>query len=246
MEHAMIDASMRFRRVGQALVGIGLIAAVALAWPPRHTAAETAKLVPAPSVDEAPGKASSETAVFAGGCFWGVQGVFEHVKGVTRAVSGYAGGHVTNPGYDAVSSGTTGHAESVSVTFDPRQISYGELLRIFFSVTLDPTEVDRQGPDRGTQYRSLLLVNGPDQERVARAYIAQLDAAHVFDGPIATRVEAAGAFWPAEGYHQDYLEHHPDAPYIVIYDQPKVRALRALFPDRWSGEPALAVRTAGN
>jgi peptide-methionine (S)-S-oxide reductase len=246
MEHAMIEASSTFRRIRQVLAGTGLIAAVALAWPARHTAAESAKLVPAPAMDEAPGKAVSETAVFAGGCFWGVQGVFEHVKGVTRAVSGYAGGHVANPGYEAVSSGATGHAESVSVTFDPRQISYGELLRIFFSVTLDPTEVDKQGPDRGTQYRSLLLVNGAEQERVARAYIAQLDAAHVFGAPIATRVEAAESFWPAEAYHQDYLEHHPDAPYIVIYDQPKVRALRTLFPDRWHAEPALVVRTVGN
>ena len=190
-------------------------------------------MLPAPAVDETPGKAATETAVFAGGCFWGVQGVFEHVKGVTRAVSGYAGGQVANPGYEQVSSGTTGHAESVSVTFDPAQISYGTLLRIFFSVALDPTQVDRQGPDRGTQYRSALFVTSPEQDRVAHAYVAQLEAAHAFSRPIATRIEPAGPFYPAEAYHQDYLEHHPDAPYIAINDMPKVHAVQSLFPAHW-------------
>jgi len=219
------------------VVGIAVLASVA------RTSAETARLLPAPAVDEA-GKATTEVAVFAGGCFWGVQGVFEHLKGVRRAVSGYSGGQVANPDYDQVSSGSTGHAESVSVTFDPALISYGKLLQIFFSVALDPTQVDEQGPDRGTQYRSMLLVNGPDQEKIARAYVAQLEAAHAFSRPIATRIESAGPFYPAEAYHQDYLANHPDAPYIAIYDMPKVRAVQTLFPANWRDEPALAVRTA--
>jgi peptide-methionine (S)-S-oxide reductase len=230
--------------VRHALAAIGLVAGAALLLPVARTSAETARVLPAPALDAAPAKAATEVAVFAGGCFWGVQGVFEHVKGVTRAVSGYAGGRVANPGYEQVSSGATGHAESVSVTFDPAQVSYGTLLRIFFSVALDPTQVDRQGPDSGTQYRSALFVSGPDQERVARAYVAQLDAGHAFSRPIATKIEAAGTFWPAEAYHQDYLEHHPDAPYIAINDMPKVRAVQSLFPANWRAEPALAIRTA--
>jgi peptide-methionine (S)-S-oxide reductase len=159
------------------------------------------------------------------------------VKGVTRAVSGYAGGHVKSPDYEQVSSGATGHAESVRVTFDPSQVSYGTLLRIFFSVALDPTQKDRQGPDWGTQYRSELFVNGPEQERIAKAYVAQLEAAHVFSHPIVTRIDPAGPFYPAEAYHQDYLDQHPDAPYIAINDIPKVEALRTLFPESWQPTP---------
>jgi peptide-methionine (S)-S-oxide reductase len=195
-----------------------------------------AHALPPPAMDAKPG-AGLETAVFSGGCFWGVQGVFEHVKGVTRAISGYAGGHVKNPDYEQVSSGATGHAESVRVTFDPSQVSYGTLLRIFFSVALDPTQKDRQGPDQGTQYRSELFVNGPEQERTAKAYVAQLEAAHVFSRPIATRIDPAGPFYPAEAYHQDYLDQHPDAPYIAINDIPKVEALRTLFPESWQPTP---------
>jgi peptide-methionine (S)-S-oxide reductase len=144
---------------------------------------------------------------------------------------------VANPDYEQVSSGATGHAESVRVTFDPAQVSYGTLLRIFFSVALDPTQKDRQGPDWGTQYRSELFVNGPEQERVARAYVAQLEAAHAFSHPIATRIDPAGPFYPAEAYHQDYLDQHPNAPYIAINDMPKVEALRTLFPERWQPAP---------
>ncbi|HEY4174330.1 MAG TPA: peptide-methionine (S)-S-oxide reductase MsrA [Rhodopila sp.] len=192
--------------------------------------------LPTSAVDEAPGT-GLQTAVFSGGCFWGVQGVFEHVKGVTRAVSGYAGGHVANPSYEQVSLGNTGHAESVRVTFDPAKVSYGTLLRIFFSVALDPTQKDRQGPDWGTQYRSELFVSGPEQERVAKAYIAQLDAAHVFGKPIVTRIDQAGPFYPAEGYHQDYLDLHPDQPYIAINDIPKIEALQTLFPGNWRPTP---------
>ena len=197
----------------------------------------SARALPQPAVDETATGHGLETAVFSGGCFWGVQGVFEHIKGVTRAVSGYAGGHVANPGYEQVSSGSTGHAESVRVTFDPAQVSYGTLLRIFFSVALDPTQKDRQGPDWGTQYRSELFVSGPEQEKVARAYLAQLEAAHIFSHPIATRIDPAEPFYPAEAYHQDYLDLHPDAPYIAINDIPKVQALQALFPDNWQPTP---------
>jgi peptide-methionine (S)-S-oxide reductase len=200
--------------------------------------AAAAQALPPPALDIKSTGSDPQTAIFAGGCFWGIQGVFEHVKGVTQAVSGYAGGRVANPGYEQVSSGTTGHAESVRVTFDPSQVSYGALLRIFFSVALDPTQKDRQGPDRGTQYRSELFVGGPDQERVAKAYVAQLEAAHVFGSPIVTRIDPVGPFYPAEAYHQDYLERHPDAPYIAINDMPKVQALQALFPENWQPTPA--------
>jgi peptide-methionine (S)-S-oxide reductase len=201
------------------------------------------RVLPAPTAD-LPAASAMQTATFAGGCFWGIQGVFEHVKGVSKAVSGYAGGSVANPDYEQVSSGDTGHAETVRVTYDPAQVSYGQLLQIFFSVGLDPTEVNRQGPDWGTQYRSELFVADPDQERVARAYLAQLEAAHVFARPIATRIDPAGPFYPAEAYHQDYLEHHPDQPYIAINDIPKVEGVQKLFPDHWQSKPVLVSKPA--
>ena len=221
-----------------AACGIGaLVYAIAL---PTVQADTPPQVLPPPAVDSAP-STGLQTAVFAGGCFWGVQGVFEHVKGVTKAVSGYAGGSVANPGYEQVSSGSTGHAESVSVTFDPTRVSYGTLLRIFFSVALDPTQVNRQGPDSGTQYRSALFTSGPEQERVAKAYVAQLEAAHAFSRPIATQIDPAGPFYPAEDYHQDYLLHHPDSPYIAAFDLPKVRSLQTLFPENWQAT-AVTVR----
>jgi peptide-methionine (S)-S-oxide reductase len=209
-------------------------------------AGSAAKALPQPAVDVASDAGGLQTAVFSGGCFWGVQGVFEHVKGVTRAVSGYAGGTVANPSYEQVSSGSTGHAESVRVTFDPAQVSYGTLLRIFFSVALDPTEKDRQGPDWGTQYRSELFVNGPEQARVAKAYVAQLEAAHAFNAPIVTRIDPAGPFYPAEAYHQDYLDLHPDQPYIAINDIPKVQALQAMFPASWQPTPVKVGKLASS
>jgi peptide-methionine (S)-S-oxide reductase len=169
-------------------------------------------------------------AVLSGGCFWGVQGVFEHVKGVTRVVAGYSGGDRDTADYETVSTGTTGHAESVQITYDPHVISYGKLLQIFFSVALDPTMKDAQGPDSGTQYRSEIWVATPEQKAVAVAYVAQLDAARTYGAPIATRVDPLHGFYPAEAYHQDFLETHPDYPYIVYNDMPKVAALRALFP----------------
>ena len=175
-----------------------------------------------------------------------MQAVFQHVQGVTEAVSGYAGGTMPNPTYQQVSSGRTGHAEAVRVTYDPARVSYANLLRIFFSVALDPTQVNRQGPDSGTQYRSELFVAGPEQEQVARAYIAQLDEAHVFAAPIATRVDRLDAVYPAEAYQQDYLVRHPDQPYVAFNDIPKVEALKALFPQVWRDAPvtvgALAAR----
>lgn len=205
---------------------------------------EAARVLPPPTVDVTPSGSELQTAVFAGGCFWGVQGVFQHVKGVTRAVSGYAGGNVADPSYEQVSSGTTGHAEAVRVTFDPARVSYGTLLRIFFSVALDPTQVNRQGPDRGTQYRSELFVGSPEQARVARAYVAQLDTAHVFSGPIATRIDPAGPFYQAEAYHQDYLTLHPSNPYIAINDIPKVHSLQRLFPENWQATPVTVGKLA--
>jgi peptide-methionine (S)-S-oxide reductase len=220
--------------VGVASLGIGY----ALLGGTTSLAAETAVQAPAPAIS-APSGATSETAVFAGGCFWGVQGVYQHVKGVTGAVSGYTGGDQYGAHYDRVSEGDTGHAESVRVTFDPRVISYADLLRIYFSVVADPTQLNAQGPDHGTQYRSALFPQNADQARVARAYIAQLTGAHLWKKPIVTRIEPAKPFFPAEAYHQDYLTLHPDAGYIVYNDMPKLTALKRLYPQLWREKPAL-------
>jgi peptide-methionine (S)-S-oxide reductase len=200
--------------------------------------AEKAVILPPPALDEST-QARSETAVFAGGCFWGVQGVFQHVKGVKSAVSGYAGGAANTAQYERVSSGSTGHAESVEVTFDPSQVSYGTLLQIYFSVAHNPTELNRQGPDTGTQYRSAIFTKSSEQQRVAQAYIAQLDAARSFDKPIVTKLESFNGFYPAEEEHQDFLTEHPTYPYIVINDLPKVAQLKRLYPDRYQEKPVL-------
>ena len=192
--------------------------------------AEPKGTFPAPEVD-APLHSGQETAVFAGGCFWGVQGVFQHVQGVVRATSGYAGGNVENPYYDLVSSGTTGHAESVEVEYDPSEISYGTLLMIFFSVAHDPTQRDRQGPDIGTQYRSAIFYKTAEQKKIAAAYIAQINLAKVYDHPITTELAPYSAFYPAEDYHQGYLEKHPDNPYIRYNDLPKIAKLKAAYPE---------------
>jgi len=238
----MISFSIAYRA---AMLGAATVAALAATMQiaPVHADGMAAPL-PAAAVDVVPNNSGLQTVVFAGGCFWGVQGVFEHVKGVTQAVSGYAGGHVAKPDYEQVSAGATGHAESVSVTFDPARVSYGKLLQVFFTVALDPTQVDRQGPDWGTQYRSELFVSGPEQERVARAYVAQLEAAHAFSRPIATRIESAASFYAAEAYHQDYLDRHPDAPYIAFNDMPKVRNLHTLFPQLWQATPVTVDKLA--
>ena len=197
----------------------------------------TSAPVPGPVADETRATSSTkETMVIAGGCFWGIQGVFQHVKGVVQATSGYSGGTMKNPDYESVSTGETGHAESVQVVYDPSKVTYGELLRVFFSVALDPTEVNRQGPDSGTQYRSVIFYANDDQKRIADAYIAQLNQAKVFSKPIATQVVPLKEFYPAEGYHQNYFTLHPDNPYIVYNDAPKVANLRREFPELWSGK----------
>jgi peptide-methionine (S)-S-oxide reductase len=224
----------------------GLLAALAvpLVWGLGTTLAvsrEAATVIPAPIVDEPLKKSETgpETAILAGGCFWGVQAVFQHVKGVSQAISGYAGGTKDTAIYEVVSSGRTGHAESVQVTFDPRQVSYGRILQIYFSVAHDPTQLNRQGPDAGTQYRSAIFVMSPEQEKVAHAYIAQLDAAHVFPAPIVTKIEPDRGFVAAEDYHQDFLTLNPTYPYIVFNDLPKIESLKKLFPASYRADPVL-------
>jgi peptide-methionine (S)-S-oxide reductase len=175
--------------------------------------------------------------VIAGGCFWGIQAVFQHTKGVQLALSGYSGGMKTNPSYQEVTTGRTGHAEAVQIKFDPRQISYGQILKIFFSVAHDPTQLDRQGPDVGTQYRSAIFYTNGDQKKVAEAYIAQLDKAGVFKAPVVTKVGQLATFYPAEDYHQDYAINHPTQPYIAIHDLPKVENLKQLFPTFYQASP---------
>ncbi len=195
------------------------------------TATATVTAIPDPTVDASLTSAKGEqTAVLAGGCFWGVDAVFKHVKGVRKVTSGYSGGAANTAQYETVSTGETGHAESVRIIYDPSQISYGQLLKVFFSVAHDPTELNRQGPDSGTQYRSAIFYGNGEQKRIAEAYIDQLNKARVFRGRIVTKVTALQSFYEAESYHQDYLAHHPDEPYIVINDLPKVENLRKLLP----------------
>jgi peptide-methionine (S)-S-oxide reductase len=193
--------------------------------------------VPAPAVDAPRASAAGQqTAILAGGCFWGIQAVFQHVKGVISATSGYSGGSAKNAEYETVSMGDTGHAESVQVVYDPSQITYGELLRIFFSVAHDPTQLNRQGPDQGTQYRSAIFYANEEQKRIADAYIAQLDQAKVFSRPIVTKVVPLQGFYRAEAYHQNYAALHPNQPYIAFNDAPKVAHLRQAFPDFYTGK----------
>ncbi|WP_419145812.1 peptide-methionine (S)-S-oxide reductase MsrA [Comamonas testosteroni] len=215
------------------LLGSGLL------WQPTAFSAEDAVRIPAPAADLPAAGQSPQRAIFAGGCFWGVQGVFQHVKGVQRAVSGYSGGAASNASYELVSRGNTGHTESVEVTFDPSQVSYGALLQIFFSVVHDPTQLNRQGPDTGTQYRSAIFATSPEQLKTAQAYVAQLDAAHLYPKPIVTRLEGKASFYPAELYHQDFMTENPRHPYIVFNDLPKVNNLKRLFPDRYRSDPVL-------
>ena len=198
------------------------------------------KAIPAAAVDAPKAQApASETAVLAGGCFWGMQGVFEHVRGVTRVAAGYSGGARATAIYELVGTETTGHAESVQITFDPRVVSFGEILRVYFSVAHDPTELNRQGPDSGTSYRSEIFFASPMQEKIARAYIAQLTAAHTFGGSIVTKIEPLNGFYMAEGYHQDYLFHNPTAGYIVYNDLPKIDALKRVWPAMYREQPVL-------
>lgn len=225
------------RGAGRAALFAVVVAAMGFAFVSRLSGAAPPAVVVPPAatvvsvVDRA---AKTETAVFAGGCFWGVQSVFQHVKGVVSATSGYAGGWTDRPSYENVSSGRTGHAESVRVVYDPSQISYEQLLRVFFSVVHDPTQLNRQGPDVGTQYRSEIFYATPEQKRSAEAYISQLNAAHTFPKPIVTQVASLKSFYAAEAYHQNYAELHPQEPYIVMYDAPKVGNLKKMFPSLYS------------
>jgi peptide-methionine (S)-S-oxide reductase len=201
--------------------------------------AEDAVPLPPPAVDAPKATGAIQTAVLAAGCFWGVQGVYEHVRGVTKVVSGYAGGTGATAQYETVSQGNTGHAESVKISFDPAQISYGQILQIAFSVVHDPTELDRQGPDSGSQYRSAIFFADDTQKHIAQSYIAQLDGVHAFGKPIVTRLEPLKGFYDAESYHQDFLVRHPGHPYIAYNDLPKVENLKRVFPDLYREQPVL-------
>lgn len=227
------------RRLGG---GALLLGAGGVGWLAAARAAEEAVKIPPPAQDLPPAGKGLQKAIFAGGCFWGVQGVFQHVKGVQRAVSGYSGGTAPTAAYELVSRGNTGHAESVEITYDPSQVSYGTLLQIFFSVAHDPTQLNQQGPDVGTQYRSAIFATSPAQLKVAQAYVAQLDATKLFGKPIVTQLEGKPSFFPAEMYHQDYMTENPRNPYIVFNDLPKVANLKRLFPERFRSEPVLVKR----
>jgi peptide-methionine (S)-S-oxide reductase len=227
----------KFSRLSLCAAAIGALAIAAFAVAPSF-ASEDAVVIPAPTMDAQPSDAV-QTVVLSGGCFWGVQGVFQHTAGVVSAVSGYAGGNKATAQYEIVSTGSTGHAESVQVKYDPKKISYGKLLQIFFSVAHNPTELNRQGPDSGTQYRSAIFTTSDEQKKVADAYIAQLNAAKVFGKPIVTKVGPLQGFYAAEGYHQDYLTLHPSQPYIAYNDIPKVENLKKLFAENYTEKPTL-------
>jgi len=226
-------------RLAARLASVPLALVVAISFTVRAAQTEKGRVVPAPAVDEPVSTRSSEVAVLAGGCFWGVQGVYQHVKGVTSAVSGYAGGEANTAEYERVSGGRTGHAESVQITFDPRAITYGKLLQVFFSVVHDPTQLNRQGPDTGTQYRSAIFPGSDEQANLARAYLHQLGQARVFEAAMVTTIEPGRRFYRAEANHQDFLELNPTYPYIVFNDIPKVQDLKRLFPDLYRSKPAL-------
>jgi peptide-methionine (S)-S-oxide reductase len=221
------------------------LAAVAAFWNIPGRSSEAAVVLPAPALDNPRTEGPLQTAVLAGGCFWGVQGVYQYTKGVKQVLSGYSGGDKSTAEYEKVSTGRTGHAESVQIVFDPKEISYGEILRIYFSVAHDPTELNRQGPDVGTQYRSAIFYAGAQQQRIAQAYIAQLEKAHAFRRQIVTRVDPLRGFYPAEAYHQDFLIRNPSYPYIAINDLPKIANLKRLFPEQYREKPVMATASAG-
>jgi peptide-methionine (S)-S-oxide reductase len=221
-----------------AAFALGSIGAVL--WRSPLYGAESPVVIAPPVLDNPKASGAPQTVVIAGGCFWGVQGVFEHVRGVQRAVAGYAGGDRSTAHYETVSTGTTGHAESVKITFDPAVVSYGQILQIAFSVVHDPTQLNRQGPDVGTQYRSAIFYADDTQKQIAEAYISQLDKSRAFSRPIVTRVDPLKGFFPAEDYHQDYLIHNPYVPYIAINDIPKIENLKRTFAELYSGRPVLA------
>ena len=226
-----------FSRLSLCAAAIGALAVAAFAVAPSR-AAEDAVMIPAPAADT---QASDgiQTAVIAGGCFWGVQGVYQHTSGVLNAVSGYSGGSKMTANYTMIGTGTTGHAESVEIKYDPKKISYGKILQIFFSVAHDPTQLNRQGPDSGTQYRSAIFTSNDEQKKVAEAYIAQLNAAKVYKKPIVTKVGPLAAFYAAEDYHQDYLTLHPNQPYIAFNDIPKIENLKKIFAENYIEKPTL-------
>jgi peptide-methionine (S)-S-oxide reductase len=227
-------------------VWFGLLALVAVGtlWNTPGRSGEAAVVVPAPALDNPKAAGATQTAVLAGGCFWGVQGVYQYTRGVKKVLSGYAGGDRSTAEYEKVGTGRTGHAESVEIVFDPKEISNGEILRIYFSVAHDPTQLDRQGPDMGTQYRSAIFYADAQQKRIAETYIAQLDKARVFRKPIVTRVDALKGFYPAEAYHQDFLILNPRYPYIVINDLPKIANLKRLFPEQYRDKPVMTTASA--
>jgi peptide-methionine (S)-S-oxide reductase len=220
------------------------VAAVGTFWNIPGRSGEAATVLPAPALDNPKAAGPMQTAVLAGGCFWGVQGVYQYTRGVKQVLSGYSGGDKSTAEYEKVGSGRTGHAESVQIVFDPREISYGEILRIYFSVAHDPTQLNRQGPDVGTQYRSEIFYTDAQQKRVAEGYIAQLEKARVFRKPIVTRVEPLKGFYPAEAYHQDFLLLNPAYPYIVINDLPKIANLKRLFPGQYRDKPVKTTAAA--
>ncbi|HVZ70506.1 MAG TPA: peptide-methionine (S)-S-oxide reductase MsrA [Rhizomicrobium sp.] len=221
-------------RLGFAALGVAALGAVLIA---SANADEAARAVPMPAVDTRMPGNGLETAVLAGGCFWGVEGVFQHVKGVKQVLAGYSGGSKATASYPLVGTELTGHAESVEIKFDPRVITYGQILRVFFSVAHDPTQMNRQGPDSGPSYRSNIFAANAEQAKIARAYVEQLDKAHVYSKPIATRVDPLKAFYPAESYHQDFLLRHPDNGYIVVNDLPKIANLKRLLPEYYREQP---------
>ena len=234
---------MSFMRFATPMRITALLGAIALGLSVWHSplfGAEAPVIIAPPVVDNPKTAGPAQIAVLAAGCFWGVQGVFEHVRGVKKVWAGYAGGEKSTAQYETVSGGRTGHAESVKIVFDPAAISYGQILQIAFSVVHDPTQLNRQGPDVGTQYRSAIFYVDDEQKRIALAYIAQLDQAHAFARPIVTRVDPLLGFYTAEDYHQDYLIHNPNQPYIAMYDVPKVANFKRTFPELYSGQPVLA------
>ncbi len=234
---------MRDMKFSRTSLAVTIIGTAALSWliilPSISAASEEAFIIPPPTTDVKADGTGLKTAVIAGGCFWGVQGVYQHINGVAQAVAGYAGGKQANPNYELVSTGTTGHAESVKITYDPQKISYGKILQIYFSVVADPTQLNRQGPDSGTQYRSTIFTSSPDEKKVAEDYIAQLTATKVYKKPIVTTIEPMSGFYPAEDYHQDYLTLHPNQPYIAFNDIPKVENLKKMFADSYRDKPVL-------
>jgi peptide-methionine (S)-S-oxide reductase len=223
-----------------ALAALALAAAGAAFWLTPAVSAEDAVVIPPPALDEK-AASGSETAIFAGGCFWGVQGVFQHVKGVSQAVSGYTGGAKDDAVYETVGTGRTGHAESVEITYDPSKVTYGQLLQVYFSVAHNPTQLNYQGPDSGTQYRSTIFAENDAQKKIAQSYIDQLDKAKLYAAPIVTTIETGKTFYPAENYHQDFLTLNPTYPYIVYNDLPKVANLKQLFPALYSDKPVLVL-----